>query len=328
MGWDLRGHDWAVDLLQSHIAGSRVRHAYLFTGPDGVGKRTLALRFAQALECTTPPAAGEVCGRCRACQHVPSQTYPDLHVVESGEAGANLKVEQVRELQRHLSLSPLEGRWRIALLLRFHEATPGAANALLKTLEEPPAPVVLLLTARSAEALLPTVVSRCEVIPLRPVAHAELANMLEARGVPGEKARLISGLAGGRPGKAIRLVTDREPLEQRTEVLDDLATILRAGRVERFAYAEGLAKDRAEAVQALETWQSMLRDVLLVSVGAEAAHINPDRGSEVEQLAAVRPTETWVGAVEAIERTLAAIHSNANLRLALEVLALDLPRIP
>jgi DNA polymerase III subunit delta' len=288
----------------------------------------MALRFAQALECQSPPAVGEVCGRCRACRQLPGQTYPDLHVVESGEGGPSLKVEQIRELQRHLSLSPLEGRWRIALLLRFHEATAGAANALLKTLEEPPAPVVLLVTARSAEALLPTVVSRCEVVPLRPLAHADLAHMLEERGLAGEEARLIAGLAGGRPGRALQLVQDRSLLDRRGEILNDLRTVLQAGRAERFAYAETLAKDRAAAVQALETWQSMLRDVLMVSVGAEAERINPDREDEVERLAAAKGTETWVGAVEAVERTLAAVHGNANLRLALEVLSLDLPRLP
>ncbi len=327
MPWDIYGHDWAVSLLQSHIAGARVRHAYLFTGPDGVGKRTLALRFAQALECQSPPSAGEVCGRCRACRQVRGQAFADLHVVESGEAGGTVKVEQVRGLHRHLSLSPLEGRRRIALLLRFHEATPGAANALLKTLEEPPASVVLLVTARSAEALLPTVVSRCEVVPLRPLAQAELSDMLAARGLSPEDSRLIAGLAGGSPGKALRMMADRGLLERRAELVKDLSRVLRAGRAERFALAEALAKDRAAAVLALETWQSLLRDVLLTSSGSQVERINMDQREEVERLAEARATETWAEAVEAVERTLTAIQSNANLRLALEVLSLDLPRL-
>ncbi len=304
-----------------------MRHAYLFTGPDGVGKRTLALRFAQALDCQSPPAPGEACGACRACRLLASQTYPDLHVVESGEAGASLKVDQIRELQRRLSLSPLEGRWRIALLLRLHEATPGASNALLKTLEEPPAPVVLLVTARSAESLLPTVVSRCEVVPLRPLAHADLRAMLEEKGLAGDEAGLIAGLAGGRPGKALQLVGDRGILERRVEIVNDLHSLLEAGRAERFAYAEALSKDRAAAVQALETWQSVLRDVILTSSGAQAEPINPDQSGRVERLAAARGTDAWIEAVEAVERTLTAVQGNANLRLALEVLWLDLPRL-
>jgi len=329
MAWDISGHEWAVELLRSHIAGGHVRHAYLITGPDGVGKRTLALRFAQALQCQAAAKPGDVCGKCRACRQVPTQTYADLHVIEPDESGRSLRVEQVRDLQRFLSLSPIESRWRIALLLRFHEATPSAANALLKTLEEPPAPVVLVVTARSAEALLPTVVSRCEVVPLRPVPLSDVIEMLKARGESPDQAQLIAGLAAGSPGKALRLLQEPIRLEERGQMLEALHSVLRAGRAERFAYAETLAKkERSAAVQVLEVWQSLLRDVLLTSAGTTGGRGNPDQVDTVAGLALVGGTEAWAGAVAAIERTLRAIDANANVRLALEVLALDLPRLP
>src|SRR5574342_647685 len=138
MPWDLLGHEWAARLLTEHIAGGRLRHAYLFTGPRGVGRRTLALRLAQAVNCLQPPAPGVPCGACSACVRMERMQHPDLAVIQAETEGGVLKVEGVRDLQHSLSLAPYEARYRIALLLRFEEANPSAANALLKTLEEPP----------------------------------------------------------------------------------------------------------------------------------------------------------------------------------------------
>jgi DNA polymerase-3 subunit delta' len=333
MAWEMIGHEWAVRLLHQHIATGQVRHAYLFSGPDAVGKRTLALRFAQALNCEAPPAPGETCGNCRACELTPEQTYPDLHVVEAEWVGGSLKVEQVRDLQRKLALSPYEGRWRVALMLRFHEANDSAANALLKTLEEPAPQVVLLLTARSQEALLPTIVSRCEVIPLRALADSELEKALQGRGLSYERARLLAGLSSGCPGRAIRLQEDPAQLEQRRLLLDDLQSLLQMSRAERFAYIDRLMKGkdlgemRRQVVEALETWLSVWRDAMIVTFGVQASPNNPDRITDLEILTSVLDPEQLVRAVQETERTLDAIHHYANVRLALENLMLDLPKV-
>ena len=201
MNWNILGHEWAVDLLKEHVARQDVRHAYLFTGPQGVGRRTLALRLAQALNCLQPPAPGEACYACRICVQTEKMQQPDLSVVQSERIGGTLKVEQIRELQHDLALHPYEARYRVAALLRFEEAHPSAMNALLKTLEEPGPQVVIVLTAESAERLLPTIVSRCEILRLKPlpleVVDQGLQNLW---GLPAEKARLLAHLSGGRPG--------------------------------------------------------------------------------------------------------------------------------
>src|SRR4030042_357132 len=132
------GHEWAVDLLAEHVAQGRERHAYLITGAQGVGKKTLALRFAEALNCTNPPTPGQPCRQCSSCKRIEARQYPDLSVVEAEHEGEVLRIDQVRELQHNLSLAPYEARYRVALLLRFEEAHTNAANAMLKTLEEPP----------------------------------------------------------------------------------------------------------------------------------------------------------------------------------------------
>ena len=219
--WGLIGHEWAVQLLREHVASGQVRPAYLFTGPRGVGRRTLALRLAQAINCEQPSAPGEPCRACRACTHLEAMQHPDLHIVQAEREGGFLKVDQIRELQRGLSLHPYEAKKRIALLLRFEEARRDeAANILLKTLEEPPALVTLLLTAESPERLLPTIVSRCEVLRLRPAPLPAVAGALESQwGLEPERARLLAHISAGRPGYALRLSQDAALLEQRSTQL-------------------------------------------------------------------------------------------------------------
>ncbi len=284
MDWKLVGQEWAVAYLKEHIIRSSFRHAYLFTGPQGIGRRTLALRFAQALNCSEPPAPGDPCGACRNCLQIERMQHPDLAVIQADRIGGNIKVDQVRELQRSLSLAPYQAPLRIALLLRFEEANPNASNALLKTLEEPPPKVVLLLTADSAESLPPTIVSRCEVLRLRPpeLKIVEQA-LVEQWNAPPENARLLSHLSGGRIGYAAQLYLDPERLQQRGVWLEDHQRLLSASRVERFAYAEALAKDRDKLRQAIESWQSLWRDVLLQSSASSAPIANLDHQAEIEE---------------------------------------------
>lgn len=326
--WDLIGHEWAVQLLRSQVAGGQLRHAYLFTGPDGIGRRTLALHLAQALNCSYPPSPGEFCGACRACRGFAAMQHADLYAATRQEGDKEIKVGAVRDLSRSLSRTPLEARFQVGLLLDFEQASEEAANALLKTLEEPNPSVVLCITATDTDSIPGTVASRCEIVRLRPVPAAELANVLAQRlSIDAPRAQLLASLSGGRPGEAIRLHHQPEVMDQRAEWLDTCDRLLAANRVERFAFAEKASKDRETMRSLLLVWLSYWRDVLLRSARSSAAVANVDRDTQLKELASRLNLEAARNWVTALERTLDQLTTNVNARLALEVLLLELPRL-
>lgn len=335
MPWNVYGHEWAAELLQQHAAQNQVRHAYLLAGPPGVGRRTLALRFAQAVNCTQPPQPGEPCGACRTCKQIEAMQHPDLSVVQAEREGGALLIEQVRSLQQILSLAPYQARYRVALMLRFQEANDNAANALLKTLEEAPARVILLLTVDSPEDVLPTIASRCEVLRLRALpVPAAAARLQQHWQMDAAQADLLAHISGGRLGYALRLAGDKDLREKREALLDDLLRLLDAPIRERFAYAEkkskvrGGAREEREAVRAelrllFSLWLGLWRDVLLRSAGASAPLTNVDYHQQVDNLAVRFEPAAVRARMRTLEAALARL-PNANLQLMLENLLLEM----
>jgi len=319
------GHEWAVDMLRQHAARNEARHAYLLAGPSGLGRRTLALRFAQALNCTQPIAPGDACGTCRDCKQIQAMQHPDLAVIQAEAEGRILAVEQVRAVQHAFSLKPYQAKFRVALFLRFQEANANAANALLKTLEEAPAHALLILTADSPEGLLPTIVSRCEVLRLRPLQMDTVASFLKGHGAQEEQARLIAHISGGKPGYAWGLLQDEKLLSTRVERLNDLGSLLPASRVAKFAYAEKLSKDKDAMRQTILLWLSYWRDVLLQTAEADLPLANIDRAREIESLAARLDLSTVRRVVKGLEDACARLERNVNPRLLAEVMLLDWP---
>jgi DNA polymerase-3 subunit delta' len=332
MAFNLIGHEWAVELLQRNAAQNRLRHAYLFTGPEGVGKRTLVGEFARLLLCAAEP---KPCGQCRHCQLAAKGSHPDLLTIAPIISGKRvraekIKIEPVRQLIYDLTLKPVEAKRRVARLLNFDAANAETMNALLKTLEEPPDNVVLLLTAEGPESLLPTIVSRCEVIQLRPLPLATVKEALITQWlVSAEQAELLAHLSGGRLGWAVRLAQENELLEERGQKLNDVQMLIAASRVVRFQYAEKLARETSlDRVQAtLEVWQSFWRDVLLAGARANAPLTNLDYAPHIEQLAQKVPLEAVRATLTATHRTSELLERNVNARLALENLLLDWPRV-
>jgi DNA polymerase-3 subunit delta' len=314
-------------MLRQHVAQDAARHAYLFAGAPGIGRRTLALRFAQALNCTQSDQPGIPCGKCRDCKQIEAMQHPDLTVIQADSQGGTLKVDQVREARRSLTLKPYQSKYRVALFLRFQEANDNAANALLKTLEEAPSYAVLILTTDQAEDLLPTIASRCEVLRLRTTPLEILEAFLKQHGADDPQARLISHVSGGRPGYALRLLQDPSALTTRAQKLDELRSLLPASRVDRFAYGEKLARDKDGMRSVLLLWLSFWRDVLLRAGGASTPLANIDRAQEIEALAGRVNLSEARRVVSDLERSLTRLDANVNARLLAEVLLLDWPKV-
>ena len=329
MNWDVLGHEWAETLLKQHIARDQVRHAYLLTGPPGVGRRTLGLRFAQALNCLQPPAPGECCGVCRMCTQIERMQQADLSIVTAETVGGTLKVDQIRELQHTLSLTPYEAKYRVALLLRFQEANANAQNALLKTLEEAPDKVILLLTADTAENLLPTIVSRCEVLRLRPLSIEHLSEALQNRWhIPPEEARMLAHLSGGRTGKALFFHDNPEALATRREWVEDFVRLLESSRRERFAYADPFRKKEREEIREIyQVWLSLWRDAMLVASGAKVPIVNLEWEKNITFLAGAVGTRTARICTTNLEQGLSRLDQNLNRQLLTEVLLMDWPSV-
>lgn len=329
VSWDLIGHGWAVSFLKQHLREGGLRHAYLLTGPDGVGKRTLATQLAQVLLCEEQ--GEDPCDSCRPCQQVASARHPDLHIVQSEEGETTLRVEQVRELQRAISLAPYQAERRVVLILRAHEMSREAANALLKTLEEPPAQCVLVLTARSKESLLETIVSRCEVLPLRLVSTEVLEAGLRERVKDAVDAALLAGLAAGRPGVALRLAQDEQALARRRGHVEDLEKMLSASRIERFEFADGLvpkkdaAAEREQVNEMLETWLGVWRDVMLTAHGVQEGVSGVGRLVDVDDIAGSISAQQAASTARAMEEALVGLSLYGNLQLTVESALLKLP---
>ena len=328
MSWNLIGHEWAEKLLKEHLIHNEVRHAYLFTGARGTGRRSLALEFACAINCLQPPAIGEYCGTCRMCTQTQKMQQTDLGIIQAETEGGMIKVEQVRNLERSLSLSPYEAKYRIAMLLDFQNANANAQNALLKTLEEAPQKVILLLTADSAENLLPTIASRCEILRLRPASVKTLEEALTSRwSIQSERANLLAHLANGRVGAALRFSEQPEVLEQRSALLDDFQRVLASSRRDKFAYVESIYRNRDTVRGILQVWYTYARDLMLLVNGSSSEITNLDRNAELHDLSAKVNQAGVLQMVQSIDHALAALEANGHLRLLLDTLFLDLPQI-
>lgn len=337
--WDLTGHEWAVDMLKKHVTNGTTRHAYLFSGPPGLGRRTLALRFAQALNCPTPVSAGIPCGTCRDCRQIEAMRHADLSIIEPTskdpknsnelipDPNGEIRISQIRDFQKIFNLKPYQSTYRVAVFKQFQQANDNAANALLKTLEEAPSYAVLILTADNPEQVLPTILSRCEVLRLRPLRIEEVKRDLTGRGVESNHANLVAHISGGRPGYARRLVGDDHLLEKREERLNDLLTLLPASRVEKFKYADQLSKDKDSMRQTILFWLSYWRDVMLRAVQATGPLVNVDRNVEIEDIATRMDLSSARRVVNGLEEALERMDRNVNSRMLAEVLLLDLPKI-
>jgi len=333
---DLVNQRHAIMLLRTAARGGRVSHAYLFAGPAGVGRYDAARAFAQLLNCHRP-AAEDACGECRPCRLIAAGQYPDVRTVDV-ERGLLLNndpdeqkkkvisIEQVRALRREVVFPPLEGRYKVYVFVGADNMQAEAANSLLKILEEPPAQVVIILIAESTVPMLPTVVSRCQLVrfSLVPAAEIEQALVSRHRLDPGS-ARFIAALAGGQLGKAVTWATSPEALEWREQALDLLERMETADPLERLDAAEAAAKDKERLADLLDVALFWYRDVLVwQEMRGDTYLVNLDRKERIAALGAAVPGAVLSERIRALEEAKDGLRRNVHPRLLLENLFLRL----
>lgn len=333
--WQVVGQTKAVSLLQRSLERGAIAHAYLLVGPPRVGKMTLAVNLAQAVNCG---AAEPPCGECVSCQKIASAKHPDVQTIglvlngNSAEAKSRVEIsiDQVREVQHSANLPPFEGRCKVFIIDGAELLSDEAANCLLKTLEEPVGRVIFVLLTTNDRLLPATVVSRCQRLELLPLATGEVETALNTRwGVEPQKARLLARLSRGCLGWALSAAADNRRLELRAEQLDRLLDIARADYEERFVYAAQLAaqfsQNRAPVQEILDLWLSWWRDLLLVKVGCSDTITNVDRLATLNELASGYSLTQIRGVIKSIQAAGEQLQRNANPRLVLEVLMLAIP---
>ncbi len=339
MPWEMIGHEWAIEYLQRSIASGRTAHAYLITGPSGIGKALLALRMAQVFNCEQQRDAP--CLQCRTCRRIASGNHPDVRIasLETQAAGVkasdaarqkDLKIDTIRAWQRDIALKPYEGHRRVFILHDAERLNEEASNAMLKTLEEPPPFALLILVANNTN-LLSTIVSRCQIIRLRPLIRTHVAQALITHaGVEPERAALLAAWSNGRIGWALHAATSPDELLARQQQLDTLLALHSQPHSSSFRWAEDRSKEYRNGEQTtvfawLDLWQSWWRDLLLTAAGCPESITHIDRRDELGRTAQHYKLQEIYCFVVRLDEAARQIRENVNPQLALENLLLHLP---
>ncbi len=325
-----------VRLLTSALRSGNIAHAYLFTGPEGVGKRNAAKTFAMACSCRGAEYSGQEgrtrknargrphvnpCFRCRTCRKMLADSHPDLHWIES--RGETIRVDQIRELCRLLYMKPYEAEKRIAVIAGAEKLNPEAGNTLLKILEEPPENTIFILTAPQASDLLETILSRCRHIRFNPVSAESIRRWLEEHyEVSAAEASVIASMAGGSISRA-ESMTEKDWITRRNWLIETLKELDSQPVNCRLAFAEALARDASRLGSALGIMKSWYRDLAVYNLNPGLL-INQDLEDEIAGLSGRFPLQAALDAVGSIEEAEAGIQANANPRLTVDRLILEL----
>ncbi|MFQ5667194.1 MAG: DNA polymerase III subunit delta' [Candidatus Binatia bacterium] len=316
------GHERVREYLRAAAKDGRLPHAQLFAGPDGVGKRSVALALAGWLLCDEQ--GDDACGRCSSCHQVAAGSHPDFRMVAVAPGKKETGVARVRDVKRFVQLRPVRGKAKVVILDDAQMLTVAAQNALLKTLEEPPVRSLLILVANNPGALLPTVRSRCQRIQFSPLHEEAVVEILTQRlHLDAAVARRVAALADGSPGRALilsRCCGGRSP----GELLPQLAGLDGARYARLMELSGELGHPEEDVAVKLEMLLGQYRDDALRSI--EAGQLG--RGDAAVSWLTTRPAlRSIVRCTDAVHNAASAIrHSNPNRQLLLEALLLRLAR--
>jgi len=300
------GHQPILKLLKKSIENKRLAHAYLFAGPEHLGKKTVALEFIRMLN---GPEIGQA-------------VHPDILIVEPElvekkgvKKELEIGIDQARQIQHQMSLFPYQAPYKVVLIDQAEKMTVEAGNCLLKTLEEPSGQAILILIAAQPQLLLPTIVSRCQLIKFLTVGEEEIKkNVSDSK---------IIRLANGRPGLAIQYLKEPALFQEQDKIISQLEKLVRADLNEGYQYVENMAKDIPRARKILKNWLFWFRDLLLLALGCPDLIIYPE-AKRYQNCYSLTKLKNIIQAITKTDSLLA--NPSINHRLALEVLILEIVR--
>ncbi len=335
---DIIGQQKQIEQLERARRNNRVAHAYLFFGPDGVGKERVAFAFAQALNCTA--GENQPCGSCESCRKIERLAHPDVRLVASerelgdrglfeegkgGQPSAQIKNSQLDELSDLFRHRPYLGRWKVVVVVDADLMNANSQNRFLKTLEEPSADSVIILVTAHPEALLPTVRSRCQSLAFGPLATDQVTGFLKKRhALDEERARVLAAMAQGSLGRADEIARG-DVLQDRDGLVDGFFRALRGDLADVLDLAEEYSRGRDQALDALSLLEIWCRDLLLCKLGVSARLlVNQDRRQVVADQADGYSSRRLLAWIQGIRRTRDGFRVNANPKMALESLLLEM----
>lgn len=336
-GWRFCGNRPSVDKLRHAAQLRKPRHAFLISGVPSIGKRTLALRFAQSLLCERP-IGGDPCFECGSCRRVLRETHPDVSIYSlvrqaaHGSKAGGLTIETARSISSDAPLRPLNGDWRFVIVDDAELLLPDAQEALLKTIEEPPPFMVLLLIASDLDSILSTIRSRCELLELGATPIPEITTFLVELGNEPALADAAASFSNGAPGWAIRAISDPSVIEERRSIVEQAAAWIESNDFERIATAFGmsdsLVRERDETMSIIEATAGLWRDSLLIRTGNSDRIVFRAHSDLTARLAGSHDITELLAALSAVRICLDDIRTNVRTRLALESMVITWPRMP
>jgi DNA polymerase-3 subunit delta' len=315
---DILGQDQVITWFKRAMTQDRLASSYLFVGSEGIGKRLFALNLAKVLNCLTL-RDGDACETCASCKKINAGTHPDVLLI--APQGQTIKIEQIRRIQHTLSFKPAFARRRMVIIDNAETMTPDAANAFLKTLEEPPLNTTLILIAQDKTQLLSTIVSRCQIVRFRPLPLKIVQEVLKKKGLEKDEATKIASLAEGSLGKAMQLLEKQEGLKTALLGIKSGVSVR-----ELLASIEKLVEkcqDQRQLFSFFDVYQGILRDILFLKKGIDDILINKDLTRELKTLAEGLSIEKIQKKLELLQEAKKLIRQNVQKRLVLEHLVLN-----
>ena len=320
---DIYGHEKQIVILKQALAQNRLGHSYLFSGIDGAGKKTLALELAKVLNCEKVDEIKDSCDECPVCLKIKRHNHPDIFLVEA--EGQFIRIAAIREIQEQMTFRPMEGRKRVYVIDNADRMNEQAANALLKTLEEPtPANILILVTAKPY-TLPSTIISRCRHMRFNPLSIDTVTKFLIERGnMEKQNALLLAGLSGGSIGQALELNKD-DVIAYRAEILSLLTNTKKSEPLSLLAFASFFGQDKREIKQGFNILQTCFRDALVYKeTNNEQMLVNQDNSSLIASLASRLSGEQILQNIALLEKAWGTMEQNVNKSLTLETMAFKL----